>query len=200
MSFLIGITGGIGTGKSSISRLLSSFCNKPLLDIDKCCRNLLHKNEPGWKVLYEHLGQKYFDNSGELNRPYLREKLFNESRLKEQVDELLHPLARKEMHKEVEKYQDDLVFAEIPLLYEAGWEKDVERVIVVTAHADMQYQRIIERDKVSMEQAVLSVASQLDLKIKAGKADYVIDNNGAWCLTRLNVINVAEQLEKTVVC
>ncbi len=196
--FLVAITGGIGTGKSAVSQLLASYCNKPLLDIDKCCRHLLDKGEEGWVALQAGFGNRFFDNCGEVDRPLLRQTLFSEDLIRKKVDNLLHPLARTKMYEEAKRQGHGLLFIEVPLLYEAGWEADVTEVIVVITRADIQYNRIMQRDGVSMEQAVASVAAQMDLRKKAERADYVIDNSSDWLITRKKVVLLAEQIEKSV--
>jgi dephospho-CoA kinase len=196
MKLLIGITGGIGTGKSSVSNLLAAYCNRPLINIDAMCRQLLQKNASGWLALQQKYGDKFFADTGDLDRPLLREHIFSNSLLREDIDALLHPIVRKTMQLEVEQLHQNLVFVEIPLLYEAGWEDDVQKVIVVATSAETQYARIMKRDGVEREQAVAAVAAQMPLEQKRDRADFVVDNSGSWHLTRDIVIDIACQLEK----
>lgn len=195
-SGIIGITGGIGTGKSCVSRLLSGYCNAPLIDIDQCCRQLLFKGKAGWKALYDTFGPELFDQHGELDRPALREIIFSDEQTRAKVDALLHPLAREEMCRQVEALDAPIVFVEIPLLYEAGWQGDVDKALLVYAELEIQCERIMARDNVHREAAVAAISSQMDMKKKMLLADYVIDNSRHWCQIRDQVISVAVRIEK----
>lgn len=193
---VIGVTGGIGSGKSSVSRLLAAYCNAPLLDMDRCCRELLEPGETGWKALFDAFGPDLFDKEGNLDRPALRDMIFQDREIRKQVDGLLHPPAKERMQQEVGRLGVPLVFVEIPLLFEAGWLDEVDLVIVVYADVEVQYERVMERDGVDRESAVAAVASQMDIKEKLPLADYVIDNSSHWVKTRDSVLTTARQLEK----
>jgi dephospho-CoA kinase len=194
--FLLGVTGGIGSGKSSVSRLLSSYCQAPLVDIDQCCRFLLEINQPGWLALRSVFGETFFLQSGEVDRVALREGLFADKKLRGQVDLLLHPLAREAMRGEVARCNAALVLVEIPLLYEAGWQGDVDAVLVVYARRGAQCCRIMRRDGVSRRKATQAIAAQMDLGEKSQRADFVIDNSGAWSVTRKQVVVLGNQLSE----
>ena len=99
--FLLGITGGIGSGKSSVSRLLAGFCQAPLIDVDQCCRNLLEVRQSGWQALRERFGNRFLLEDGRIDRAGLRECLFADPDVRHEVDALLHPLAREVMRREV---------------------------------------------------------------------------------------------------
>lgn len=195
-TFLLGITGGIGSGKSSVSRLLASYCRTPLVDIDRCCRQLLERDQPGWLALRSAFGDTFFLQNGELDRVALRERIFRDADVRRQVDALLHPLAREIMRREVTGARDPLVLIDIPLLYEAGWQTDVDAVLVVYARRGAQCCRIMRRDGVSRRKAVRAIAAQMNLAEKAKLADFVIDNSGAWSVTREQVIALGNQLSE----
>lgn len=192
---LLGITGGIGTGKSSVSRLLAAYCNVELINIDVECKKLLEKGEQGWQALERVFGSRFFDAQGELDRPALREVIFSDHQVKQEIDALLHPLARQRMQERVMHCEASLLLVEIPLLYEAGWHNDVDTVVLVYADPEAQCSRIIARDDVSRGQAMASIASQMDIKKKMQLADYVIDNSDVWQITRRKVLTLAHQLE-----
>jgi len=191
---LLGITGGIGSGKSSVSRLLASYCQAPLIDIDQCCRHLLARNQPGWLALKAGWGDTFFLPDGEVDRVGLRERIFKDDDVRRQVDALLHPLALEAMRLEVSRWRGPLLLVEIPLLYEAGWQKEVDAVLVVYARRGAQCCRVMRRDGVSRRKATLAIAAQMDLGAKARQADFVIDNSGAWTATRDHVIALGKSL------
>jgi len=192
---LVAVTGGIGTGKSSVSRLLAAYCNVELINIDQECKKLLEKGEKGWQALKQLFGVRFFTDDGQLERPLLREAIFTDHRVKKEIDELLHPLARQRMQEMVAQSTAPLLLVEIPLLYEAGWQNDVDVVVLVYADVETQCTRIIARDNVSRGQAMASIASQMDVKKKMQLADYVIDNSDDWQRTRMDVLTLAHQLE-----
>ncbi len=191
---LIGITGGIGSGKSSVSRLLASYCNAPLEDLDLICKGLLQPGQPGWLGLRDIFGAAFFLDNGELDRQALRSAIFSDDAIRCQVDKLVHPLARGAMKDAIASYPVPLVFVEIPLLYEAGWQDDVDEVVAVIADQAVCCQRIIRRDCVTETEALRAISSQMNLEEKASQADYVIDNSGTWRETRMRVVELGKRL------
>lgn len=193
-TFVLGITGGIGSGKSAVSRLLASFCLRPLIDVDQCCRHLLDVGQPGWQALRDHFGQAFLLADQSVHRAALRERLFTDGDFRRQVDSLLHPLARAMLRREVDRCSTPAVLVEIPLLYEAGWQHDVDAVLVVYARKGRQCCRIMQRDGVSRKKAAQAIASQMSLAAKAAQADYCIDNSGSWYRTRQEVVHLGNAL------
>ena len=92
--FLLGITGGIGSGKSSVSRLLAGFCQAPLIDVDQCCRHLLEVGQSGWQALRERFGNRFLLEDGRIDRAGLRECLFADPDVRHEVDAVLVFYAR----------------------------------------------------------------------------------------------------------
>jgi dephospho-CoA kinase len=194
--FVLGITGGIGSGKSCVSRLLASYCLVPLIDVDQCCRHLLDINQPGWLVLRSEFGEALFLENGAVDRVAMRERIFNDAEFRLQVDALLHPLAREAMHEQLGLRQAPLILVEIPLLYEAGWQGEVDAVLVVFARRGAQCCRIMRRDGVSRRAAAKAIYAQISLKEKANRAEYVIDNSGTWASTRAQVVSLGDELSE----
>ncbi len=194
--FLLGVTGGIASGKSSVSRLLSSYCQVPLVDVDQCCRHLLEINQSGWLALRAALGDSFFLQSGELDRSALRERIFADASIRWKVDTLLHPLARDAMRREVAVCTAPWVLVEIPLLYEAGWQSDVDAVLVVYARRGAQCCRIMRRDGGTRKMAIQAITAQMNLGDKVKQADYVIDNSVRWSSAREQVIALGIQLSE----
>ena len=188
----IGITGGIGSGKSRVCNYLAKICRLPIVDLDLICRQLLVQGAPGWLVLKEHLDGCFFGPSGELDRKAFRAALFAENSLRCQVNALLHPLARVEMVKQVSAVNGP-VLIEIPLLFEAGWQKDVQKIVVVYADPLVRIKRIVDRDHIPEEQARQSVSIQHCLVEKAMNAHHVIDNSFSWPDTCLQLRHLADR-------
>lgn len=194
--FVLGITGGIGSGKSCVSRLLASYCLVPLIDIDQCCRHLLEIEQPGWWALRRTFGEGFFRPDGAVDRVVLRQRLFADVEIRRQVDALLHPLAREVMRAQVGLYRAPLVLVEIPLLYEAGWQEEVGAVLVVYARRGARCCRIMRRDGVSRREAARAIAAQMSLEDKVDRAEYLIDNSRAWTLTRTRVVALGNELSE----
>lgn len=195
-SFLLGVTGGIGSGKSCVSRLLASYCLAPLVDVDQCCRHLLEIDHPGWRALHDAFGDVFMQANGAIDRAALRDRIFSEPEFRRQVDGLLHPLAKEAMRRAVAMCCSPLILVEIPLLYEAGWQDEVDAVLVVYARRGAQCCRIMRRDGVSRRKAAQSIAAQMDLGDKAERADYVIDNSGPWSVVRKRVVALGNELSE----
>ena len=191
---VLGITGGIGSGKSAVSRLLASYCLAPLIDLDQCCRILLEPEQPGWHALKRRFGDYFFNEQGMINRPKLREALFTDQDLRHEVDILLHPLAQAVMRAELARNDVPLLCVEVPLLYEAGWQSEVDAVLVVYARLGVRCCRIMQRDGVTRRQATQAMSAQLSLEEKARLADYVVNNSGLWRATRDQVIALGKLL------
>ncbi len=121
---VIGITGGIGSGKSRVCTFLSEQYKFPLLNLDIICRDLLQPQKAGWQALRAFLPDAYFTQNNELDRQFFRRQLFTDSALRNQVDTVLHPLARQAMEQQVASLIADAgldgpILVEIPLLFEA---------------------------------------------------------------------------------
>ncbi|NIA04396.1 MAG: dephospho-CoA kinase [Proteobacteria bacterium] len=190
-TILIGITGGIGSGKSTVGRFWSSHYNLPLFDLDAMCRLLLEPGEPGWAALRDLLDGAFFTASGELDRPRLRSAIFLDEALRSRVNELIHPLALQLMQRAVAGLSAPLVLADVPLLYEAGWQDGFQRIVVIFANRKTCCRRIVFRDGVSGEEALRALRSQMSLAEKALRADHVVDNSGCWLRTRLQAVHLA---------
>jgi len=183
----IGITGGIGSGKSTVSRYWSSCFDVPLLDLDQICRDLLVQGEPGWQAMAKRFGNRFFRDDGSLDRTSLRAALFANSGFRQQVDDILHPLARLSMHERISTVAARVVLVEIPLLCEAGWHQDVDRIVLVYAGAATRIHRIAARDAITTHEAEQALAAQWSLEKKISWADHVVDNSGVWPATCLEI-------------
>lgn len=188
---LIAVTGGIGSGKSRVCCCLAKLCRKPVIDLDLICRQLLVQEAPGWLALKKQINQRFFTACGELDRSLFRSAIFQDDQLRRQVDALLHPLARDEMFRQTAQLHG-LVFVEIPLLFEAGWHRDVQHIVVVYAEQAVRVQRIVRRDQVSENQAVREILAQYCLARKALQADHLIENSCSWQSTSLQLRHLAK--------
>lgn len=193
-SGVVGVTGGMGSGKSSVAVLLAELAGAVYLSADALCRGLLEPDAPGWHALRDVFGDRFLLSDGRVDRPGFRQALFADAALRRTVDSLLHPLAREEVGKRIRQQTGVRQVVEVPLLFEAGWTSDFARVVVVYADAAICVARLMARDRISRDEAHQAMGAQMPLRNKVLLADHVIDNSGSWWETRLQV----EQLRRVI--
>jgi len=193
----IGITGGIGSGKSRVAAYWADKFDLSLINLDLLCQDLLQQNQPGWQALQQRFGDSFFHSDGSLDRPGLRNALFSRPDLRSEVDSLLHPLARQCMHDQIDQATGEVVLIEIPLLFEAGWQHDVDRIVLVYADEETRVRRLVNRDEIREAEAVRALSAQWDLSEKIFSAHHVVDNSGAWISTCLQILHLARLYART---
>ena len=194
---LIGITGTIGSGKSVVAKMLGDLLPAPVFSSDEICRRLMEKGEAGYKKMIEVWGDRYLTGSGEVNRPLLRKAVFTDQRIRLALEDILHPLVRLDLLKA--KYAGGsrtLQLAEVPLLFECGWQADFDYIVCVTADTDIAKQRVVERDSFSPAEVEKISSAQLDGVLKAERSDWIIDNSGSLEETRTQVTQLAAELRE----
>ncbi|GAA3022635.1 dephospho-CoA kinase [Tetragenococcus solitarius] len=177
MSFILGITGGIATGKSTVVDVFRHY-GFPVVDADVIARQVVEPNTPALKKITEIFGKDILQTDGALNRSKLGKLIFSNPRNKQVLDQLLAPFLQEAIIKQIEKKakESSLVIADIPLLYEAGYDKDVNQVAVVYIPEDVQLQRLTKRDQITKQEARQKIASQLSIEEKKQRADIIFDN------------------------
>ena len=181
----IAVSGGMGSGKSKVSKQLAKLLEVNLVNVDQICRDLLQPSCEGLDALRKVIPAVCFCSDGTLDRPVLREAIFADELLRKWVDSVIHPLVRKEtlrLCKESETNSISLVF-EIPLLFEKGWQGDFDCTLLVYASPEICVKRIAQRDLVSKSAALLSIAAQMPIQEKVMFADFLIDNSGSFAET-----------------
>ena len=195
----IGLTGGIASGKSSVSKLLSGLLGGEHIDADEICRQLLEPNEEGWQEFTRAFGSDYLSEDGAINRSLLRNDLFASEKFREQVNKVIHPIVKKvilsRMNQIIESGSSLRVLVEVPLLYEVHWEDIFDIVVVVYADHETCLNRLMDRDGVGKAAAVKELQSQWPLAEKMTRANYVIDNSGLMSDTNKQVEQLAELLK-----
>lgn len=177
----IGLTGGIACGKSTVSRLLASR-GATIIDADLLAREVVKPGAPALAEVVRVFGQDMLHGDGTLNRKQLGKVVFDSEAKRKRLEELLHPAIIQLMQErmaEAERLQPDkLVVADVPLLYEAQMEDMFQEVLVVAASREVQLERLMQRDKLSGEEAEQRIDAQMPLEWKKEWADTVIDNSG----------------------
>ena len=177
---LVGLTGGIATGKSTFAALLRAR-GAPVLDADLLAREAVAKGSPGLADVVAAFGPEVLDAGGELDRKRMAARVFADPAAREALERIVHPRVRAAMAGEVARLAAagaPLAFYDVPLLYEAGREGDVDLVAVVWAPPEAQLERLAARDGMGRAAAAARLAAQLPIDEKAARADAVIANDG----------------------
>lgn len=177
----IGLTGGIATGKSTVSALLVSK-GALLVDADVIAREVMLPGHPVLAAVAGHFGQAVLLADGTLDRKKLGDIVFRNPSQRQALNDITHPAIRREIREQMESlerdYPDRLVVVDIPLLFESGLEHMFERVMLVYAPRNIQQERLMERNQLNQDEASARIGSQMDIEEKKLKADIVIDNSG----------------------
>ena len=190
---VVAVTGGMGSGKSSVAAYLCEIGGAMGLSADALCRQLLEPGAAGWLAVRTAFGERFFLADQRIDRPLLRTVLFEDREFRQRLDALLHPLVRDEIAGCLEREschtsgKQTRFVVEVPLLYEAGWEHDFSQVVVAYADEKTCLRRLMLRDRISEAAAAQAMETQMPLADKARLADYVIDNSGPWPDTCLQV-------------
>ncbi|CAI6022736.1 Dephospho-CoA kinase [Paenibacillus sp. JJ-100] len=182
----IGLTGGIATGKSSVSAYLASK-GALLIDADVIAREVMMPGHPVSLAAVQRFGQAILNEDGTLDRKKLGSIVFQQPEERKALEAITHPAIRKEMRARAAEYElkhpDKLVVSDIPLLYESGLEKGFAEVMVVYVPREVQLERLMSRDQMTRADAEARIAAQMDIERKKERADIVIDNSGSWVQT-----------------
>ena len=174
--YRVGLTGGIASGKSTISNLFSSL-GVSIIDTDIISHQLMQQNQPAYLKTVEHFGQKVLNKDGSINRLGLREIIFNQPQQKDWLEKMLHPLIRDKTLENILKVNPkDYVMIIVPLMFETGFIQLVDHVIVIDCPAKTQIKRLTQRDNIDKKLAQKMIAAQMDNQARLSRADSVLTN------------------------
>ena len=184
---VIGLTGGIGTGKSTISQILREK-KFPVIDLDVISHEVI-KFPKVIKKIVENFGKEILENSSnfenknneiQVSREKLGKIIFENREKRLLLNSIMHPEILRVMREQVSKYKKNnkIVFVEIQLLFEVQWEKEFDYILLVSAKKSTQIRRILERDNRSENDALNIINSQMSLEEKRKRSDFVIENDG----------------------
>ncbi len=177
MKRIIGLTGGIATGKTTVSNYLAHRYQLPVLDADIYAREAVQVGSPILSKICDRYGSGVQLPDGTLNRKRLGEIVFSNPAQRQWLEQQIHPYVRERFQSEVNTLVAPTVVLVVPLLFEAEMTDLVTEIWVVTCSAEQQLRRMIERDRLSLEQAQSRINSQLPLAEKVARADVVLDNS-----------------------
>ena len=176
-SLHIGLTGGIGSGKTLAARIWQRL-GRPIIEVDLIARQVIRPGSPLLQEICDYFGQDILLASGELNRNALRHIIFNDDHARKKLEATMHPVIRKEVITRFAQYRHmPMVILSSPLLFETGQDKIVDKVVVVDVSQDIQIKRVIQRDANSCNLVKKIMKTQLSREDRLQNADFILDNS-----------------------
>lgn len=178
MAFVLGITGGIATGKSSVVQHFIDL-GFPVVDADIIARYLLDQNEQAYNEVVKVFGSEILQENGEINRQALGALVFNHPDKLKQLDELMAPFLQESILAAIEQasQNQNLVIVDVPLMYEKGYDEWMDQVAVVYCTPNQQLKRLMQRNQLTETEAKQRIDSQLPIEMKKLLAEVVFDNS-----------------------
>ncbi|MEC9491084.1 MAG: dephospho-CoA kinase [Halanaerobiales bacterium] len=175
---IIGLTGGIATGKSTAAEYLEQKGAK-IIDADQISHQISQKGKKGWQLVVNEFGDKILKENGKIDREKLGEIVFSDPDKRKKLESLLHPLIIYEMKERAHQYleNNEIIIFMAPLLYEAGLVRFCDQVWVISSSKENQIKRLEKRNNFKREEALKRINSQMSLEKKKEKADVIIENN-----------------------
>ncbi len=174
----IGLTGGIGSGKTQVSRIFAEL-GISVIDTDQISRELVKAGSPNLHKIAKYFGPEILLPSGELNRSRLRHIIFADSAQKQWLEDLLHPQIRSLARKQLAASRSSYAIVVVPLLIESQHYDFVNRILVVDCEENLQIERVMQRDQTERSVAEGIIAAQIPRQQRLSQADDVIDNSGS---------------------
>lgn len=191
----IGLTGGIGSGKTAVAEEFSKY-GTPVIDADRIAHELVMPDMPALKTIIKIFGDELLDDNGYLKRDQLRKLVFADKEKRKKLESILHPLILKKMESIIANLQSQYCILVIPLLLETDLTKWVDKILVIDASNETQIKRIKKRDHLSQEeiQSILDVQCSREQRLQA--ANEVITNEGSFEDLSLQVRELHEKFQK----
>ena len=195
---LVGLTGGIASGKNSVAKILSEYGAR-IIDADIICRELVEKDQPAFREIVHFFGNDILLKDGNLDRKKLGKIVFEDKEKRKVLNSIIHPKVIAEEMRLAKSIEEEdphaLVIVNAALLIESGNQNNVDKVLLVGATEDLIINRIVKRDGLTRNEAKLRIQSQLPFKEKIKHAHYVIENNGTFSELRHKVEGIYKELK-----
>ena len=177
---IIGLTGGIGSGKSEAAKIFSSFGAK-IIDLDIIAHDLTTKNALGYSLIIEHFGDDFLNNKKEIDRKKLRKSIFEDKKIKKDIESILHPLILNECQSQIRELHNVLyLILVVPLLFETStYLKLINESLLIDCSEKTQIKRVNKRDGGNSKLTMLILKSQVNRNQRITKADRIILNEGS---------------------
>lgn len=194
---LVGLTGGIGSGKSALARFFQEQ-GIPVISADDVARVVTAPGSQALQKIQCIFGNEVINHNGTFNRIFVRKKILENAQLRKELEKITHPLIQAQTQKQVKqlfKQGYSLVIYEAPLLFEAKSDHGMDAIICVIADDKIRLKRIMARDSTNKEEAKKILAAQMPQEEKAAKSTYVISNNGDLAALKQNALEVLEKIK-----
>lgn len=186
---IIGLTGGIASGKSTVARMIQNL-GISLICADSLAHEALKPPNPSYKRVVESFGPEILDIDGSINRKKLGEKVFRNPHQRESLEEIIHPWVTDQIKREIKDHKargTPLLFLDVPLLFESGLDRLCDHTVVVDVPVKILKKRLASRDPLKPREIDQRLASQMSLEEKKKRADSIIDNSGTKAKTLIQV-------------
>jgi len=196
--WVIGLTGGIGSGKSTVAHWLSEQ-GIAVLDADRTVHELLASDQETINEVVTEFGKGVLSDTGELARRILGQRVFSDPKARRRLEEILHPRVADSMYKRqliLEAQGAKVCVWDVPLLFEAGFSQWVNEVWVVWVPVSIQKDRVMKRDTLSLSEVDLRIQAQYPLEEKVRQANVVIDNSGTWQETEVQCVKELARIKR----
>ncbi len=194
---LIGLTGGVATGKSTVAKMFGQ-CGAVVIDADQLARDVVQPGKPAWRDIVHTFGTGILNPDRTINRPALGSLIFSHPRKRGQLERIIHPRVAREQQRLTRQAAridpDAVVIYDVPLLFEAGVDKRVDKIVVVTADRETQIARLSKRNGLSRSEALRWIRSQMPMNRKCRLADFVLDGTKDTRRLKQDVAKLCEDL------
>lgn len=194
----VAITGGLGTGKSTVSKILAATLETELIDTDELCRLQMMPGTEGFEKFRLTFGERFIQKDGTIDRLLLKQAIFDDGELRAKLESILHPIVQLQVaaRSRVCSGSGDILVVEVPLLYEVGWQDLFDICVVVYVPEELCMQRVMMRDGILAEQIKQILNAQFPIKKKLDYAHFIVDNSGTFVSTVQQIAWLSKKLNE----
>lgn len=196
---VVGLTGGIATGKSTVAQMFKR-CGAIIIDADQLARDVVRPGKPAWREIVKVFGEGVLNSNRSINRHALGEIVFHNRRKLRRLEHIIHPRVAREQQRLArriaERSPDALIVYEVPLLFESGAHKRVDKIVVVTADRETQIARLKQRNGLTRTEALRRINNQMPLARKVRRADVVLNGTGDKAVVKQEVRRLIQNLHR----
>ncbi len=197
MTLIVGLTGGIATGKSTVTQMFKSV-DIPVVETDKIARDMLRKGTEGYEEVVTAFSSSILLTNNDINRKKLAMIVFSNPQRRKKLNDIVHPRVKSIIKTEIQTHKElgtKILVLDVPLLFETDFIDLVDKTMVVYTTFKKQKERLMERERIDKDYAELKISAQMPLNRKVDLADYVIDNSLSILETRKEFNKILEKLE-----
>lgn len=198
MTLVIGLTGGIASGKSTISSIFKAV-GWPVIDADLIARQIVMPGSKGLEQIVSRFGSQMLNSDGTLDRKKLGKTVFDDQKKLNDLDKIEHPLIQEAIDDQLAEFKKQhlpVVVLDVPLLFETGMDEECDLTVLAVVDQATQLKRLMKRDQIEKADAIKKIDSQMSLKEKMQRADVIIDNNGTPEQTRSQVAELVDRVSQ----